>query len=154
MQKFAQVDACFSGAKFARANALSTHFGYALGNDFEGGKAPFGIGGKGSLPHFHVGYWAAKGGIVDEATLIGAGEAGAEAIVPLDPFWKRLDEDLGRSRIDYDLMAMAFIRALEETDTTTRLYCDGREIARATAPFIKTETDAITRRNNRRLGYA
>ena len=122
----------------------------------EGGKAPFGIGGKGSLPHFSVKFvkFAAKGGIVDGTTLVAAGEAGAEAIVPLDPFWKRLDEDLGRSRIDYDLMAMAFIRALEETDTTTRLYCDGREIARATAPFIKTETDAITRRNNRRLGYA
>lgn len=56
-----------------------------------GGKAPFGIAGKGSLPKFSVS-WAAKGGIVDGATLIGAGEAGAEAIVPLDPFWKRMDE--------------------------------------------------------------
>lgn len=55
-----------------------------------GGKAPFGIGGKGSLPKFSV-TWAAQGGIVDGATLIGAGEAGAEAIVPLDPFWKRMD---------------------------------------------------------------
>ena len=55
-----------------------------------GGKAPFGIGGQGSLPKFSVS-WAAKGGIVDGATLIGAGEAGAEAIVPLAPFWKRMD---------------------------------------------------------------
>ena len=55
-----------------------------------GGKAPFGIGGKGSLPKFSV-TWAAQGGIVDGATLIGAGEAGAEAIVPLDPFWDRMD---------------------------------------------------------------
>lgn len=36
--------------------------------------------------------WNAAGGIVDGATLIGAGEKGAEAIVPLDPFWKRLDK--------------------------------------------------------------
>lgn len=55
-----------------------------------GGKAPFGIGGKGSLPKFNI-QWNAQGGIVDGATLIGAGERGAEAIVPLDPFWQRLD---------------------------------------------------------------
>lgn len=59
-----------------------------------GGKAPFGIGGKGSLPKFNV-VWNAEGAIVDGATLIGAGEAGREAIVPLDPFWKRLDQMKG-----------------------------------------------------------
>lgn len=39
--------------------------------------------------------WYAKGGIVQYPTVFGAigmGEAGAEAIVPLDPFWKRMDE--------------------------------------------------------------
>lgn len=56
-----------------------------------GGKAPFGIAGKGSLPKFSV-TWAAKGGIVDGATIIGAGEKGTEAIVPLDPFWNRMDD--------------------------------------------------------------
>lgn len=55
-----------------------------------GGKAPFGIGGKGSLPKFSVS-WYAKGGIMTEPTLFGGGEAGPEAIVPLDPFWKRMD---------------------------------------------------------------
>lgn len=54
------------------------------------GKPPFGIGGKGEKPGIDIS-WYAKGGIVDGATLIGAGEAGAEAIVPLDPFWKRMD---------------------------------------------------------------
>ena len=56
-----------------------------------GGKAPFGIGGKGSLPSFHVS-WAASGGIMNRPTLFGGGEAGPEAILPLDPFWKRLDQ--------------------------------------------------------------
>ena len=46
-----------------------------------GGEAPFGIGGKGSLPQFHIA-WYAKGGIVDGATLIGAGESGPEMILP------------------------------------------------------------------------
>ena len=47
-----------------------------------GGKAPFGIGGLGSVPRISV-TWAAKGLILDKATLIGAGEAGREGIIPL-----------------------------------------------------------------------
>ena len=39
--------------------------------------------GISSIPHLSVD-WYAKGGIVDGATLIGAGEAGREAIVPLE----------------------------------------------------------------------
>ena len=54
------------------------------------GKAPWGILGKGKAPKFSI-KWNALGGIVNGATLIGAGEAGAEAIVPLKPFWERLD---------------------------------------------------------------
>ena len=39
--------------------------------------------------------WYKKGGIVTNPTIlngVGAGEAGPEAIVPLTPFWKKLDE--------------------------------------------------------------
>lgn len=45
---------------------------------------------KGKIPKLGV-KWFAKGGIVNGATLIGAGERGAEGIIPLDPFWSRLD---------------------------------------------------------------
>lgn len=55
-----------------------------------GGKAPYGIGGAGSLPKFSVS-WYAKGGILTQPTLFGGGEAGDEAILPLDPFWKKLE---------------------------------------------------------------
>lgn len=55
-----------------------------------GGKAPFGIGGKGSLPHFNVD-WYARGGIFDNPSIIGVGEAGPEAVVPLNKFWDKLD---------------------------------------------------------------
>lgn len=48
----------------------------------DGGSAPYGIGGKGSLPSFHVSWWK-TGGIFDGASLIGIGEAGAEAVIPL-----------------------------------------------------------------------
>ncbi len=49
----------------------------------DGGEAPWGIGGLGHLPSFDV-TWAAKGGILDGATLVGAGEAGKEALLPLE----------------------------------------------------------------------
>lgn len=37
-------------------------------------------------------HWNAEGGIMKRPTLFGGGEAGDEAIVPLDPFWKRIDK--------------------------------------------------------------
>lgn len=46
---------------------------------------------KGKIPSLSV-RWYAKGGIMEEPTLFGGGEKGAEAIVPLDPFWKKLDQ--------------------------------------------------------------
>lgn len=54
-----------------------------------GGKAPFGIAGKGKLPNFNV-KWNAEGGIFDKPTIFntrmgyqGVGEAGKEAIAPI-----------------------------------------------------------------------
>ena len=46
---------------------------------------------KGQLPSLGI-EWYAKGGIVPSTNLIGVGEAGPEAILPLDPFWRKMDE--------------------------------------------------------------
>ena len=56
-----------------------------------GGKLPWGIGGKGTPPSISVD-WYAKGGIFDSASLIGVGEKGPEAVVPLDTLWDKLDK--------------------------------------------------------------
>lgn len=75
-------------------------FPIRLGNLFKGIK----------LPHFDIEWssisfgdttidfpsgfdidWYKKGGIFDSASLIGVGEAGPEAVVPLDKFWDKLD---------------------------------------------------------------
>ena len=56
----------------------------------KGGKIPWGIGGAGEAPSVSV-EWYAQGGIMTKPTLFGGGEAGAEAIMPLDPFWARMD---------------------------------------------------------------
>ena len=55
-----------------------------------GGKPPFGLGGMGTKPKIDV-QWYAQGGIMTQPTLFGGGEAGQEAIVPLDPFWKKME---------------------------------------------------------------
>lgn len=55
------------------------------------GKFPWGIGGKGSLPEWDV-VWNAKGAIFDKPTILqGVGEAGPEAVIPLDRFWRQMD---------------------------------------------------------------
>lgn len=64
-----------------------------------GGEAPFGIAGKGSLPKFSI-QWYRDGGILSGATIFGAmggnllggGEAGAEAVLPLSELWKQMTE--------------------------------------------------------------
>lgn len=48
----------------------------------DGGKLPWGIGGKGKKPTIDV-KWYKNGGIFDNPSLIGVGEAGKEAVVPL-----------------------------------------------------------------------
>ena len=44
------------------------------------------------IPVFDGISWYAKGGIFDSPTLAGIGEAGAEAVVPLDKFWQKMDK--------------------------------------------------------------
>lgn len=74
-----------------------------------GGKAPFGIAGKGKLPNFDV-KWNAKGGILTEptvfgmnprtGTLLGGGEAGHEAIVPIDKLQTYIDQSVNNRNKD------------------------------------------------------
>lgn len=51
-----------------------------------GSKSAFGI----TVPTFNVD-WYAKGGIFDGPSVIGVGEAGPEAVVPLNKLWQKLD---------------------------------------------------------------
>lgn len=71
----------------------------------EGGKAPWGFGGLGKMPKVSV-EWFAKGFMTKGVNLIGVGEAGTEALVPLDPFWRKLDK-YGEQRGDVTINVYA-----------------------------------------------
>lgn len=72
-------------------------FPIKLGNIFKDVKLPhFKLTGKFSLnppsvPKLGID-WYKTGGIFDSPSVIGVGEAGPEAILPLDPFWDRMDK--------------------------------------------------------------
>lgn len=67
-----------------------------------GGTAPFGIGGEGSLPKFSI-QWYKDGGILSGAQIFGAlgnqllggGEAGQEAVLPLNKLWSEMKTIVG-----------------------------------------------------------
>lgn len=80
----AKIKSIINGAKLSLPHFKLPHF------VINGGKLPWGIGGKGVKPTISV-KWYAEGGIFDAASLIGVGEAGPEAVVPLDRFWDKLD---------------------------------------------------------------
>ena len=72
-----------------------------------GGKAPFGIAGKGKLPSFSV-KWNAQGGILTKPTIfgmngntfLGGGEAGEEAILPIDRLQAYIDQSVNSRNND------------------------------------------------------
>lgn len=73
-----------------------------------GGKAPFGIGGQGSLPSFHVS-WNKLGAIFDKPTIFatdqglqGVGEAGPEAVAPIDVLQKYVAEAVDNRNINLE----------------------------------------------------
>lgn len=56
------------------------------------------------------------------------------------------------SNIDYDRLAQTMINALSGMNINTAVNVNGRAIAQATAPFMKSEINTLERRNNRALG--
>lgn len=87
-----------------------------------GGKAPFGIAGKGKLPSFDV-KWNAEGGIFDKPTIFdtrlglqGVGESGAEAIAPISLLQEYVkdavkgeNESIVRTLIEQNKLLMDFL---------------------------------------------
>ena len=52
-----------------------------------------------------------------------------------------------------DRIVMAIVKALSELNLVSSVNIDGKELARATAPFMQNELDQIGTRTNRKLGF-
>lgn len=72
-----KIKSIIGGVKLQLPSFKLPHF------KISGGEAPWGIGGKGKLPSFDVD-WYKKGGIFTSPSLIGVGEAGPEAVLPIE----------------------------------------------------------------------
>lgn len=113
----------------------------------DGGEFPYGVGGKGHMPSFGV-EWYARGAVFDEPKIIGVGEKGPEAVVPLSgknmkPFAEAVAEEIGV--VGDRTQAYEFV---------IPVVIDGREVARATATFTQAELDRLQRNQNRKAGLA
>lgn len=113
-----------------------------------GGKAPFGIAGKGSLPSFKV-KWNAEGAVLTKPTifgqvgntLMGGGEAGKEAVAPIDVLQgyvrdavKAENENIGKIMIEQTgLLIDALARLIPKQVTL-----DGRALVGELLPAVDT----------------
>lgn len=99
----------------------------------DGGEFPYGVGGKGYMPSFGVD-WYAKGGVFNNASVIGVGEAGPEAVVPLsENRLKPLTDaiaaaDAQNNEALINGMYKAFSAALKNADISVNI--SGREFKR------------------------
>ena len=109
----------------------------------DGGEVPWGIGGKGYPPSVRID-WYAKGGVFDSAQIIGIGEAGREAALPLnhqvyDEIAQGINRQLDGGAIDYERLGAAVAMALVRAGFgTTVINLDGRQIAMAVAGSLDT----------------
>lgn len=125
-----------------------------------GGKAPFGIAGKGSLPSFNV-KWNAQGAVFDEPTIFsthqglqGVGENGPEAVAPIDTLQayiresvKDKDERLIRTLIEQNKQLMDFLERIIPHD----IRLDGNALVGELVPAIDmglNDRYSHTRRGN------
>lgn len=103
-----------------------------------GGKAPYGIGGKGSLPSFSI-QWYKSGGIMTNPTVFGingsslmvGGEAGDEAILPLAEFYNKLNNILDKKLDAVQKSNIVYV--------TNHTYIDGDEVASRTVSRVDAQ---------------
>lgn len=118
------------------------------------GKAPFGIGGKGTKPSISVSWYRKAEDnpyLFSNATLFGAGEHNDEILYGRKALMDDIAEATRGNQSSYGLDSL--ITALSNVRIEIVTQIDGKEVARTTAPFMQ---DELTRREtfaNRKLGY-
>lgn len=110
---------------------------------------------KGSIPSLGL-KWYKNGGIFNSASVIGVGEAGTEAVVPLEKLWNNLDgmkSEIAQSLSEtlmqmVPMMAASMATAMEGMSFNV----SDKELARAVAEPVSKELEKIHIRTDRRNG--
>ena len=90
-----RIKSLFSGLKLSLPHIKVPHF------RISGGEPPWGIMGKGTRPSVSID-WYAQGGIVDDVTLIGAGERGTELVWPqYEPYLSKYADAIAANMPDH-----------------------------------------------------
>lgn len=98
--------------------------------NISGGKVPWGIGGKGVKPSVSV-KWYKTGGIFNDPSVIGVGEAGSEAVVPLGTLWSKFDALTSAVLNNNDAHA---------GNLNLIIQLDGKTIGKSTVDYINGQT--------------
>jgi phage-related minor tail protein len=104
-----------------------------------GGEPLFG-GGSIGFPHIPDIPYLATGGIINRPTLAVVGEAGREAVMPLDRNTGWIDELASKLNSKGNCNQPIYVTVVSQLD--------GREIARVTAPAMSEELGYLNNRNN------
>lgn len=152
------VETVWNGIKSAMINPIQTArdtlqgiidkvkswFPINLGNIFNFKLPHINIGSKSvtvgdktvTVPTFSVS-WYARGGIFDQPTLAGIGEAGPEAVVPLDRFWEEIRNSNARTDALLERQNAILIMVLEELEKEKNFKVDGMWAGRYVNSLVK-----------------
>jgi hypothetical protein len=140
----ADIKAAFEGLslKIPKPDIPEPEFSYSKGNLL-----------KGVMPSFSV-KWHARGGFFDSASIIGIGEEGREAAVPLvgrkmDPFAFGVARKLGEI---FGGMPGMVGSGMDRLVVEVPVFLDKSEVARVIAPDIDKELARRKKRDNRAKG--
>lgn len=117
-------------------------FPVSVGNLISDIKLPhFSISGKFSLdppsvPHISVS-WYKQGGIFDAPTIAGIGEAGPEAVVPLDRFWDAIESSNRQTELLLIRQNQILLQILSETMKEKDFRVDGMWAGRYVNSLVK-----------------
>lgn len=105
-----------------------------------------------SIPHFSV-QWYKTGAIMTKPTLFGGGEAGPEAVLPLDGFYNYLDNKLNNlntqiENIDYNKLTKCMIDGLKEVG----IYMSNKQVGQLVAKEVENINSMTKDRLNRLAG--
>ena len=125
-----RIKSIINGAKLSLPKFKLPHF------NISAGKLPWGIGGKGTPPKISVS-WYAEGGIFDSPTIAGIGEAGPEAVVPLDRFWDELRTSNARTDALLERQNVILMAVLEELEKEKNFKVDGMWAGRYVNSLVK-----------------